>query len=80
MKNFKVTVIMIIGMSEEVHYHDFYMEAKDEISVFKKIKRKKWFHYTRETKATIKGVTKIKTYTEFIQTKHISDICISEVD
>lgn len=74
-EKFKVRVILAVGLSEDVHYHEFTKEGISEQDIFKKITCKDWFSYQRET--IIHGKPELTTaYHEFINTKYITDICI----
>lgn len=67
MKDLEVTITMLVGMSEDVQYHKFYLNGKDEFDVFQQIKDCNWFHYEMNNRH------------HFIQVKNISDICVRGV-
>lgn len=79
MKKFEVSITMVVGMAEDVHYHTCTLEGRDEFDVFQHIKDCNWFHYEREIISIEQGVQNVKRYQEFIQVRNISDISILEI-
>lgn len=67
MKKFEVFITMVVGMSEDVHYHKLFLEGRDAFDVFQQIKDCNWFHYESNN------------LHNFIQVKNISDISIRGV-
>lgn len=74
---FKVTITMAVGLSEEPAYHEYTLEGESENEVFLSIVKSEWFIGKRFTKFHNRPDLD-RTYHDFIQTKHIADICIWE--